>query len=331
MATDAEVRHGVESEPRRLRPGWQTIAAKEFADHLLSARFLILLILLALVAVGAVYTAADSIRDVAPEASEAPAVFLRLFTVSPEQVPSFFTLVAFLVPLLGIAFGFDAVNGERSQGTLSRLVSQPVYRDDVINGKFTAGLIIIALVLSSLTVLVAGVGLVRLGIVPAAEDVARVLTWLLVTIVYVGFWLAFATLCSVGLRRAATSALVAIGVWLVLTLFGRILAGLLADVIRPVSSNPTVDELISNARLELALSRISPSTLYEEATTVLLNPEVRTLGILLPQQVDRAVRSNLSLDQSLLLVWPQTVGLAALTVVFFAIAYVLFMRQEVRA
>jgi ABC-2 type transport system permease protein len=44
-----------------------------------------------------------------------------------------------------------------------------------------------------------------------------------------------------------------------------------------------------------------------------------------------AVRSALSLEQSLLLAWPQAVGLVALTVISFAAAYMLFMRQEVRA
>ncbi|MFN8631570.1 MAG: hypothetical protein U0838_15005 [Chloroflexota bacterium] len=39
----------------------------------------------------------------------------------------------------------------------------------------------------------------------------------------------------------------------------------------------------------------------------------------------------LSLDQSVLLVWPQLVALTALTVLLFALAYVLFLRQEVRA
>jgi ABC-2 type transport system permease protein len=39
----------------------------------------------------------------------------------------------------------------------------------------------------------------------------------------------------------------------------------------------------------------------------------------------------LSLDQSLLVIWPQFVGLIALTSGAFALAYVSFMRQEVRA
>lgn len=306
--------------------GWRIVAAKELGDHVRSVRFAVLLVLLAVAATGAVYAAAGAIRDVAEEASGQAALFLRLFTVAPERLPPFFVLIGFLAPLLGIAFGFDAVNGERSQGTLSRLLSQPIHRYDVINGKFAAGLAVIALLLGSLTLLVAGVGLLRLGIRPTGPEVARLVAWLVVVIAYVAFWLALSTLASVLLRRAATSALLCIAAWLLLTLFAGLLVGLTADAL----ANPTTDPL-GNARLQQSLARLSPGTLYEEATIVLLNPQVRGLGILLPQQVDRAVPSALALDQSLLVAWPQIVALFGLTVVCFAIAYVAFMRQEVRA
>ena len=46
---------------------------------------------------------------------------------------------------------------------------------------------------------------------------------------------------------------------------------------------------------------------------------------------ERVQTSLLTLDQSLLLVWPQIVVLTALTTAMFALAYVLFLRQEVRA
>lgn len=330
MAVSAEPASVTRRPPRA---GWPVVAAKEIADHLLSARFTVLLILLGLVTVGTVYAAASGIRDVAPQAQGVPALFLRLFTISPtERLEglSFFSMVGFLAPLLGIAFGFDAVNSERSQGTLPRLLSQPIHRDDVINGKFAAGLAVISLILVALTLLVAGLGMIRLGVVPTASEVARLALWLVVAIVYVGFWLAFATLLSVTVRRAATSALVAISTWLVLTLFFGLLVGLVVDAMAPITQG-TAEEVIRNARLQLAVARLSPGTLYQEATVVLLDPETRTVGFLLPQQVDRAVRSTLGLDQSLLLVWPQLVGLVAVTVICFAAAYILFMRQEVRA
>ncbi|MEA2610266.1 MAG: type transport system permease protein, partial [Chloroflexota bacterium] len=165
------------------RAGWRVIAAKELGDHLLSVRFIVLLVVLGLAAVIPLYFAADQIRSVAPQASGASAVFLALFTLGSQQiailrVDSFVGIVA---PLLGLAFAFDAVNSERSEGTLPRLLAQPIHRDDVINGKFAAGMAVIGLVLVSVVVFIAGFGMIRLGIVPHAPEVLRLVGWLIVT------------------------------------------------------------------------------------------------------------------------------------------------------
>jgi ABC-2 type transport system permease protein len=39
----------------------------------------------------------------------------------------------------------------------------------------------------------------------------------------------------------------------------------------------------------------------------------------------------LPLHQSVLLIWPQLTGLIAATILLYALAYVLFQRQEIRA
>jgi ABC-2 type transport system permease protein len=307
------------------------IARKEFTDHILSGRFVALLALLSLVAMGTVYTAAGALRDVASQTAGLEGMFLRLFTVTGDLVPfSFLTFLGFLAPVLGIAFGFDAVNGERAQGTLPRLVAQPIHRDDVINGKFAAGLGVVGVTMAIITVIVGGLGIVLLGIVPTTTEVVRILIWLLTAIVFVGVWLALAILCSVWMERAATSATVSIGIWLIVALFGSLIAQLAADLVSPATPG-IPDSVFANAETELALSRLSPIVLYNEAATALLNPGVRTLGFVTFEQVDRTWLSDLGLGQSLLLAWPQLVALVAVTVILFAIAYVLFMRQEVRA
>jgi ABC-2 type transport system permease protein len=316
----------------RSRPGWTVVARKEFADHLLSARFLAMISILGLVAVGTVYGAAQSLGDVAQDASGAGiGLFLRLFTVNADPVPfSFITFLGFLAPILGIAYGFDTISGEVSQGTLPRLVAQPIHRDDVINGKFVAGLGAIGVIMTTVTLLVAGLGILMLGIVPTPNDFIRLVVWLIATMAYVSIWLALATLMSVVFRGSATPAVVCIGFWLLVTLFGGLLAQLGADVLSPVSPGDPASPL-HNAQTELTLSRLSPAVLYDDASTALLIPEVRTLGIITYQQIDRAVSSSLTAGQSVLLVWPQIVGMMALTVVLFAAAYITFMRREVRA
>jgi len=319
---------------RRRGPGWAVVAAKEMTEGLTSVRFAILLGMLAIAAAAPVYNAASSIRSVAEEASGAPALFLALFLIDAEPVPSFVALVGFVAPLLGIAFGFDAINGERAQGTLPRLLSQPIHRDDVINGKFAAGLAMIAIAVTAVTLIVAGIGILRLGIVPTVQEVARLLIWLVLTVVYIGLWLAFATVCSVLVRRAATSALLALGVWLVLSLFGVLLARVLAGLIDPVAASASAEDSLARAQLEQTLGAINPGTLYTQATTALLNPSVRVVtvpGLAQLGQLQQQIPTQLSLDQSLLVIWPQVVTLVFVTVVCFVVAYIAFLRQEVRA
>jgi ABC-2 type transport system permease protein len=339
-ATGADSGHGSESAAlrplRRLpRSGWQVVAAKEFGDGILSVRLFILIALLGLAAIGAIYSTASFVGNNAQLAAGAPGLFVQLFShqASGSQVPSFAALVGLLGPLLGIAFGFDAINGERSERTLPRLVAQPIHRDAVIIGKFAAGLAVIGLVLLAITLLVSGVAFLVLGVNIGPDDLARLAAWFVVALAYLGFWLAFAMLCSVVVRRAATSALAAIALWIVLTIFAALLVGIVASYLAPLPDNATTDQQIANAELQLDLARISPGTLYSEASAYLLDPTVQTVGIVpVDQQTDnRAIPSVLPLDQSLLLAWPQVVALVALTMVCFGLGYVAFMRQEVRA
>jgi ABC-2 type transport system permease protein len=292
----------------------------------------ILLVLVSLAGLAAVHSASGPIRDAADSATQTPSVFLLLFTLSPERVPAFHEFLGILGPLLGIAFGFDAINGERAQGTLPRLVAQPIHRDEIINGKFAAGIGAIALVLGCVIAIVSAYGALRLGIGPTRGDLVRILSFYVVAVVYISLWLALALLLSVTSRRAATTALASIAIWLVFTLFAGLIAGVVADSVRSVpATEPTTQEVLDNARLELAVRRLSPDQLYKEATGVLLNPARQSTGILVLDQSDLALPSTLPLDQSLVLAWWQLITLVGGTVALFAGAYVAFMRQEVRA
>ncbi len=325
MTATASLEHG------RLTGGWRIVAAKEFADHVRSARFVILIVLMGLAGLAAVHSASGPIRDAADQATQTPSIFLYVFTLSPERVPAFHEFLGILGPLLGIAFGFDAISGERSQRTLPRLVAQPIHRDEIINGKFAAGIGAIALALGILVVIVSAYGALRLGIAPDGGDLVRILAFYVTAVAYVSLWLALALLLSVVCRRAATAALAAIAIWLVLTLFAGLIAGVIADAVHPAPGDASTEQVLENARAELTVRRFSPDELYREATGVLLNPSRQSTGIVVVDESNGALPSTLSLDQSLLLAWWQFVVLVAGTIVMFAAAYVAFLRQEVRA
>lgn len=321
----------------RTPRGWATIARKEFADHVESTRFLVLLVVVGLAAVIPLQFVATEIGASAPRLAGRDALFLALFVVGSASVGGITTVafVALLVPLVGIAFGFDAINGERTQGTLSRLLAQPIHRDDVVNGKFAAGIAVIGLVVGTLVLVTTGLGIARLGIVPAPEELARVLAWLLATVLYASFWLAFALLLSVAIRGTATAALTGFGTWLGVILLGSILLPLVARALFPASTSGSADEYLGATVAQEVVLRVSPATLYQDIVTALMNPStanvigVGNLGQYAASQ--EVLPTLLSFDQSVLVVWPQIVLLVAMTVSVFAGAYVAFLRQEVRS
>lgn len=316
---------------RRDLTAFWVLVGKEFGDHLRSWRFTILIGIVMLACIGSIYAAITAIQaGVKSQETDNAFLFLQMFTASDGTLPTFVTFVSFLGPLIGIALGFDAVNTERSKGTLSRLLSQPLYRDDFILAKFTASLFLIAVVLFSLGFLVMGLGLITIGYPPTPEEVLRVVCFLLVAVVYVGFWLNLSILFSIRFRQAATSALSGIALWIFFSVFYSMITGLIDKATAP-ADNAGIGSQLSHFNSMLMLNRISPSYLFTEATSTLLMPGIRSLGPLTTEQVVGAIASPLPLMQSILLSWPQLIGMIAETAVCFAISYVLFMRQEIRS
>ena len=311
--------------------GLGVVMLKELSDHLTSIRMRVLEWLVVLIALAALYGAIQQIKDTT---AEDPFLFLRLFTTSRDPLPSFVSLLSFLVPLMAIGLGFDAVNGEHNRRTLSRILSQPIYRDALLFGKFLAGLVTLSISLITLWLLVVGLGLLLIGIPPGAEEIARSFVFLLVTIIYAGVWLALALLFSVVFRSAATAALITLGLWLLVTFIWPVLSGAVAQIIVPPDPRYTALGLQTpaTAQLEQVLARFSPSTLYAEIVVALLDPTTRALGPIYLSQLQGAVLgAPLPFGESVLIAWPQMVGMIATAIVLFVIGYVIFQRQEVRA
>ena len=241
------------------------------------------------------------------------------------------SFIALLGPIIGLALGFDAINSERTGGTLNRLASQPIYRDSIIIGKFMAGLAVIAAIIYTMGIALGAMGILVTGLKPSGEEVARILIFLTFTVIYVAFWLALSIFFSVICRHAATSALASIAVWMFFAVFMSLVASIIANAIYPVNTdyNAAMNAL-NNYTLNLNLNRISPSYLYSEAVSTIMNPSVRTVNIVTMDQLVGAISGYLSLGQSLMLVWPHLTGLAALMLVAFGGSYIGFMRQEVR-
>ena len=319
----------------------KAIVRKELADHFSSVRFPLICALIFMAALSGAYLAGDGIRQWLSEGLGnllAGRAFLALYSVPGAFVPVF-ALIGYLGPLIGLLLGFDAINRERQQGTLAKILAQPVYRDEVIAGKFLAGLFTLAVMSAALLLLIAGLGLAVVGLVPTPGEAARLAVFWLLSLIYLGFWLALALFMSIICRSVAASALASGAAWIFLAFFVAVLAGGLAGAVTPAADplKPSRDELLARESLVRRLSLVSPVNLYHEAAGFLLDPSRRTLhqG---RQMTDKALANRytgrfsgpLELSQSLILVMPHLAVLLALSAAAFWLSYLVFIRQEIR-
>ena len=101
-----------------------TIAAKEFRDRIRNRWVLAVAIALTGFALAIAYFGA----------AQQGSVGLRGIDVT---IASLVSLVIYLVPLIALILGYDAIVGEREKGSLALLLSMPITRTELLLGKFT--------------------------------------------------------------------------------------------------------------------------------------------------------------------------------------------------
>ena len=315
--------------------GINVIFNKELADRFSSYRFTIIFALIAMVSLITAYMVGLHIRQELEGVAKPRFIFLMLFT-APGAVLSLVQFVAFFGPLVGLILGFDTINRERNQGTLSKLLSQPIYRDTVINGKFLAGVVMIAVMMVSIVLVITGLGLFVMGIVPGAEEIGRICIYLIISIIYISFWLGIAILFSIIFNSTATSALAALAVWIFFSFFVTIGANVLANALAGDASQQNPDAVMQQAKIVKAFQLVSPMELYTDATATIIDPmrkSTRSFISVGPLENLSMARFSgpLPLSQSILIVIPYIISLVAITIICFAVSYTVFMRQEIRS
>lgn len=320
----------------------KALIRKELADHFGAVRLALITAVIFMTALIGSFLAGENVKVLLAEGLgpllEGRA-FLLLFAAPAAGLP-LFSLLALLGPAWAIALGFDAVNRERAQGTLSKLLSQPLSRLDFLLGKYLAGLAAVAVMTGALFLIIAGLGLAVTGLVPGFEEVLRLLVFWLASVIYLGFWLAAALLMSVLFKSAALSALASGVLWLVLAFAVSLLAGALAGQLAPAGdpSRPGRAEALVSEEMHRRLSLVSPVNLYDESAAFLLDPSRRSLSSS-RQRLDAAVadrytgrfRGPLPFGQSFIILLPHLAGLLAWTCLALSLAALAFDRQEIRS
>ena len=313
-----------------------TVCRKELADHLGSKRYIVLFALIMVLSTLSAYQGAEYIKD-NPQAG-----FIAVFSGARFGF-SFTSLMVFFGPIIGLSLGFDAINKERTSGSLSMLLSQPIYRDSVINGKFLAGTAALSLLTVTTIGIMSGVAMSILGFGPTLDDASRIILFTLLTILYLAFWLALGLLYSTVTKKTSTSILMSVATWLFFSIVIAIIAALVANLLVPITmprdtsggniakilQSPEFRELLRRRfSIQMNIQRVSPAYLYNEAGASILGISGGRLGFIGPGG-GRPFKS-LELIEGLTASWPQITAIAAGLVICFVASYVLFLRLEIR-
>ncbi|UCF83057.1 MAG: ABC transporter permease subunit [Desulfobacteraceae bacterium] len=316
--------------------GLYAVFKKELCDHFSSYRFVIVFALIAMVSFITSYMAGMHMKENLEALSNTRFPFLMLFSTTGALF-SMVQFVAFFGPLIGLVLAFDSINRERAHGTLIKLISQPIYRDAVINGKFLAGVTTITIMLLAIILIISGLGLTLVGLVPGIEEIWRLLLYLIISIFYISFWLGISILFSISFKSIATSALASVALWIFLSFFVSLGASVVADSVAPVDRQrePNPEMVIKNIRIKEMVSLCSPMVLYSEATKTLIDPmrkTTRSIVLMGPMEelLSARFQNPLPLGQSIIVVFPHMTALIAITLICFAISYAVFMVQEIR-
>ncbi len=318
-----------------------TIARKEFLDHVSSRKFLLIFgTLLIVVLVSAIQGASTFTQT--PEAG-----VVSLSGALSQMVSN----ISLIGGILAIAMSFDAINREKTRGSLKVLLSYPIYRDAVVNGKFLGGLAVMLVV--AVTTFVAGIGTFVgiTGIPLTADSAARLVLFLGMSIVYLTLFLGIGLLLSIVFPEPSTSLLGAMIVWLASAFLIPSLSFTISSIVYPPTfgrgslgdlggltgqGSMTIIRGGSQAQLlERLISGISPSESFQTAVTSILTTSQLQFR---PGQMNQTQRQTpgsittipINLQQALMTALPNTIYLVALLSVVFVICYIRFMREEIR-
>lgn len=160
----------------------KVIAHKEIFDHVRSRKFLLIFGIFLIISMAGLVGGLieyqkqlDSYNEQLSVAGEdemghmsygKPSLLTIFYLISP--------LIISLGGVLGIAMGFDLITKEKESKSLKILLSNPIYRDEVINGKALGAIGALLIALSIVAVILLAIMLI-FGVVPDADQFGRML------------------------------------------------------------------------------------------------------------------------------------------------------------
>ncbi len=251
------------------------VAEKEFRDHLTSKRFIAILVIFMLLAVYAMVSGLSNynqsldmykqqqassaqykqqtidsytqmIQDAqkrGASADEVQGLQDQLDSALNPPAPSIlqvFSSFTFLFAIMGMilsgAIGFDQISKEKEDGSLKTVLSSPIYRDALINGKAIGAIATLAITMAATFVLTIAILLIY-GVVPNVDESLRIVIFFIIALVYCTVFLAISMAMSTISKSSAMAVIYTIGLVFLLILFS-VLSYNVSDAVAGVVAGP---------------------------------------------------------------------------------------------
>jgi ABC-2 type transport system permease protein len=329
------------------------IAKKEFSENLRSTRFIILFGLFLFMLLLSAYQGTQSYKDELENYNEMmgsgdvdmpkPSILTAFQQLLGTRMGT--SGITIIGAIIGIIIGFNAISGEREGGTLKFLLTQPLFRDTLINGKLLGFIILIFTVVAISSIMtIAVVGGIT-GVFPGGDDAVRILVFNFMVFLYIMAFAVIGLFFSILLKTSVDALLAAIAVFIIVTLLISPIAQAVASFIAPVPSQSQVfvmrggrgwrgmgeemrEVMTKNRDVSQKIMYLSPSENFREVNEVILDPYFEEMGGG-TGQFGFGTQIQRSLSEGLGMVWDNVVAILVGLVVFFIASYVMFLRQDV--
>nr|QNO53543.1 hypothetical protein LGBLGJPO_00007 [Methanosarcinales archaeon ANME-1 ERB6] len=271
-------------------------------------------------------------------------------------------LFGILYAILAIAIGFNLISGEKESGSLKSLLSHPVFRDTIINGKALGGMGALGFAMLVMTLLSIGI-LMMLGIMPTGDEFVRILLFMGFMLLFMFSFFAIALMCSTIAKnstRAITYSLVIfVVISAVMPIAGSIVGMQLAgdtpeypgmgrqeinesegegiskeeeieeqERIREEWQEEMQEYMKKVMRVQEMFSIGDPKSNFDKVSAAVLDPTFESFFVFGGSMGEPPAET--SILEALGMVWKSLLVLLVFPVIMFAIAYIKFMRMDIR-
>jgi len=149
----------------------------------------------------------------------------------PSPLMIFYSMLSYFTPIgavLAISMGFDLISKEREEGSLKSLLSHPLFRDNVIIGKLLGALGVFTIVIFIVTLICTGF-LMMYGISPSGDEALRIAAYMFFSLLFLISFFSIALACSVIAPSSGLSVTYCIGIVIIVSFMLPALGTAVAD------------------------------------------------------------------------------------------------------